>query len=401
MSELVMKEDWEALMEVLNKTIRLLDDKQVEPVKLSILEFFSTAGMLGLQDLADVSKQFENFLLETVAPDWNMEAATTLSFSMGALLEKMQMQEYGPKFSAGLSEVLLYLDLYGDEDGAALAPLKRSAMETFPLVPEFGIPSSTSTPGQPDDFEDILSDTHLLDDFDRILSDVPAGQESLFSEAPAPDETTPSLQHHQRERSAEIPLPRRNRNTGFVMDRVDWFKQMLRIDPFSLAFVSLAEELCFRACWREAAEVCRKGLAVHPHVLRGRVLMGWASWEMGRADEAERLLQDARADLEANGVLYKILAEISRNRGEAENADRFMALYEGLQPDGPDDLLPRAIPRAHEESPSHEKPSLLDFLSALHERFKRKPKKIPFQSPALFSDKGAQALLELLTTSVA
>jgi len=62
---------------------------------------------------------FRGFLLSPVAPDWNDEATATLSFAMGALVEKMQMLPYCPEFSAGLGEVLTYLDFYGEDEAVA------------------------------------------------------------------------------------------------------------------------------------------------------------------------------------------------------------------------------------------------------------------------------------------
>lgn len=424
-----MKEDWEALIEVLGDTIKKLDTKEVEPVKLGILEFVSTAAMLGLQDLADVSKGFETFLLQIVAPDWDAEAVATLSFSMGALVEKMQLQEYGPKFSSGLSEITVYLELYDPNEQHAQdqatnkAPADEAAMQKDAEEPNptFDIDN--------DDFTDLFSDTHLLDNPPTDISEQPFEAEegnppgaepqaapdgeveemfgqsdvdALFDQqsdspplpSPAGDKTVQTQAEPIRDDLSEPPPDRPRRDMGFVMDRVDWYKQILRNDPTSLAFVSLAEELCFRAQWREAVETCRKGLSIHPYLTRARVLMGWALWELGKAEEAERTLTEARSDIEVNAVLYKILGEIARSRGDETRAQSCLNTFQSLAPEGSEEILTRYEPRTFEEDPKTGPPPIAEFLSALLRKFeaRRKPKTPAGQS--LFSMADRQRLKE-------
>lgn len=440
LSELVDKEDWEALIGVLGDTIKKLEGKQVEPVKLGILEFVSTAAMLGLQDLADVSKGFENFLLQTIAPAWDAEAVATLGFSMGALAEKMQLQEYGPKFSSGLGEITLYLEMYTNEE---TGPDSQPQFEAETAAPSFAQEDTLTFSTDDDDLNSLLSDTHLLEDLPSFLPEsafeaeftalepesapiAPGaverdGTESLDAlsipgdfempdESPAVQEVGASISagiqeaiqpkaEPQSADSLEREPLRASRDMGFVMDKLDWYRQTLRNDPTSQAFVSLAEELCFRNQWREAVETCRRGLAIHPYLTRGRVLMGWALWELGKLGESERMLREAKSDLEVNGILYKILGEIAASRGDTKGAEHYMHIFQSLLPEGAEGLSLRAIPRTFEEQPQPQAPSLVEFLTTLLHKFEdKRPKRIAQRS--FFSDADREALRRLLTTTM-
>ena len=138
MEELVSAEDWEALQGLLAHGVKVIEGKQVEAVKLAILEFYSTASMLGLEDIADVAKKFEDFLLQKVAPGWGGEATATLSFSMGGLLEKMQLNKYSPQFSSGLSEILMFMEFYEEDEPSPPATPQEKAVPAAapPVAPE-------------------------------------------------------------------------------------------------------------------------------------------------------------------------------------------------------------------------------------------------------------------------
>ena len=70
MSGEVAKEDWDALIEVLDSAISLLDGRKMQPVKESLLEFTTTAAMLGLEDVADAVTKMLDFLVNMVGPSW-------------------------------------------------------------------------------------------------------------------------------------------------------------------------------------------------------------------------------------------------------------------------------------------------------------------------------------------
>jgi len=174
---------------------------------------------------------------------------------------------------------------------------------------------------------------------------------------------------------------------------------LLSQDPSSQVFVPLAEEFCARKLWKEAVETCRRGLVYHPRQFRGRVLLGWALWELGEVEEAERLLIKAGTELEKNAVIYRILAELAERRGDSDQAWRLMHIYQSLQ-DGhlrrrseiqatkiTETLIPE--PREKEES------LFIDFFSSLLMQYEQKqPATIP--TLHLFSGADRSMLKEII-----
>ena len=116
------------------------------------------------------------------------------------------------------------------------------------------------------------------------------------------------------------------------MDIVKQYEELLKIDPGSIAFAPLAEELCYRGFWEEALKVCRQGLTRHPHHLRGRVLLGWALKELDEHDEAEQVLVAVEGEIQKNALLFRLLAELARKGGAPERAERLMLIHQNLQP---------------------------------------------------------------------
>lgn len=113
-------------------------------------------------------------------------------------------------------------------------------------------------------------------------------------------------------------------------DLLEFSKKLLEQDPSPQLFVTLTEEFCSRKLWSEAVEICRRGLVFHPKHFRGRVLLGWALWELGEVGEAERLLTETRQEFEKNAIIYSILAEMAKKRGDSDQAWRFMHIYQSL-----------------------------------------------------------------------
>lgn len=358
----VYQEDWEALIGALEEAIQALSGKKVEPVKLKILEFSSTAAMLELQDLADVGNRFEAFLLFPVAPDWNEEATATLSFAMGALVEKMQMFPYSPEFSAGLGEVLMYLDFYGEGEEIPEALAEAAPPPTTP-APE--PPAQTAPPpvapapepraeaaplptapvpvleeAQPD--QDAGAEVHVeqilppIDqqpdvDEDALLAEILQGV-PVTEEAPEASEVPPPPVVVAVPESAPVPLARPAFEIdadadGYVIDRLEWYREVFREDSQSRLFTVLAEELSDRELWSQVIDVCRQGLVYHPESVRGRVLLGWALWETGRAAEARQVLTEAHRDVAANADLYILLARVAE-------LDHESSLVKGFQQTG-------------------------------------------------------------------
>ncbi len=116
------------------------------------------------------------------------------------------------------------------------------------------------------------------------------------------------------------------------MDIVKRYEELLKLDPGSIAFAPLAEELCYRGFWEGALKVCRQGLTHHPHHLRGRVLLGWALKELGEHEEAAAVLEEVEGEIQKNALLFRLLAELAKRSGDADRAERLLLIHQNLQP---------------------------------------------------------------------
>ncbi|MCK8603039.1 tetratricopeptide repeat protein [Desulfoferrobacter suflitae] len=180
---------------------------------------------------------------------------------------------------------------------------------------------------------------------------------------------------------------------------LDFSRSVLSQDPSSQLFVPLAQEFCARQLWKEAVETCRRGLIYHPHHFRGRVLLGWALFELGEEQEAEALLTEACKELERNAVIYRILAELAQKRGDSDQAWRLMHIYHSLQ-DGhlhhKQESEPGQVREAQASQPIQpEEPPLIALLSSLLTEYERE-RSSPFPDPHLFSDTDRKVLKEII-----
>jgi hypothetical protein len=175
-------------------------------------------------------------------------------------------------------------------------------------------------------------------------------------------------------------------SADYVMDRVDWYRELLREDPSSVLFCELAEDLCARRLWQDAIRTLREGLYFHPRHVRGHALLGWALWEFGSAEQAEKVLNQVRSELEKCAVVYRVLGEIATHRGDMEEAGRLGNIHSLMQkgmdePEAP--WIPASIPQAVEIRVFRTRPeaktatapvrqsggvTLPDFLGALKDR---------------------------------
>ncbi|HYA43355.1 MAG TPA: tetratricopeptide repeat protein [Syntrophobacteraceae bacterium] len=117
-------------------------------------------------------------------------------------------------------------------------------------------------------------------------------------------------------------------------DKIETYRQMLKLDRRSRVFTMLAEQLCTAGKWEEAAEVCKKGLVFHPDHLRSRALLGWALMEMGEADRSERIFLQAANDIRKNSVIFKLLSELATASGNIESAGQYAGIYAAFQAAG-------------------------------------------------------------------
>lgn len=192
--------------------------------------------------------------------------------------------------------------------------------------------------------------------------------------------------------------------TELAGDMVRLYRRMLSLDPASSVFVKLAEELCAREIWDEAAETCRRGLAFHPGNLRGKVLLGRALWELGEEKDASEILEKAQEDIEQNIVLYRILAEVAEQNGDSARSRHFHRIYRAHHGDDVE-LYERSAPKTPPEieievETEMSEPQLLGALTALLTRFEKDAKPAPPQVP-IFSEEVRDGLKRMLASGMA
>jgi tetratricopeptide (TPR) repeat protein len=108
--------------------------------------------------------------------------------------------------------------------------------------------------------------------------------------------------------------------------RVDDLRRRVQLDPTSIAFAQLAEELRRAGQCEEAVQVCLQGLGKHPAYLSARVTLGRALLELGQLDEARRELDIVLTSAPENLAALRGLAEIYHRQGaEAEALARYKA----------------------------------------------------------------------------
>jgi hypothetical protein len=165
-------------------------------------------------------------------------------------------------------------------------------------------------------------------------------------------------------------------------DKLNIYKEMLKLDPKSRVFTLLAEELCDAGEWEAAAEVCRKGLRFHPEHFRSRVLLGWALMELGEINESGRILMEIYDEIRKNGIIFKLLSEFAAFSGDDGRAEEFTRIYEAFHgreciPAGPEivagepeavrEAMPEDVPTSEDLSVSEATPEDVPALEAMQE----------------------------------
>ena len=135
------------------------------------------------------------------------------------------------------------------------------------------------------------------------------------------------------------------------MGRLEDLKTRWEREPFSRAFLPLAEE--YRRLGRlvDSERICREGLQRHPHYHSARVLLGRTLLEMDRLEESAA---EFRAVLETepqNLLAGKLLAGIYRNQGRWSEA---LETFRKLQSYYPDDTEVRSQVYHLERGPEEE-----------------------------------------------
>jgi len=90
--------------------------------------------------------------------------------------------------------------------------------------------------------------------------------------------------------------------------------------PDSRLFLPLADALRRAGELERAIKLCRDGLERFPEFTSARVLLGECLRELGRLDEAEKVLEEVRATDSQNLRVLKNLADMASKRGEEEKA---------------------------------------------------------------------------------
>jgi predicted Zn-dependent protease len=178
------------------------------------------------------------------------------------------------------------------------------------------------------------------------------------------------------------------------MDTVDYYEELLKLDPGLESFASVAEELCAQGLWVEAVRVCRQGLVFHPHHFRGRVLFGWALKELGEADEAQKVLREAAGEVQKNALLFKLLAEITEGAGDCDGAESFMNMFQNLHSGAFEQTLEGKAEMAAAPEVTDTIPPTARLLTSLLATFEGKPAGPP-KMQMIFTDEERRRLTQL------
>ena len=120
------------------------------------------------------------------------------------------------------------------------------------------------------------------------------------------------------------------------LSRLEDLRRRVEKDPASIAFAQLAEEYRRAGHCKEAIDVCRAGLTIHPGYLSARVTLGRALIELNDLDgaqvELERVLKGAPENLAA----IRGLADIHHRRGSLPQALAYFQAALALAPNDPD-----------------------------------------------------------------
>ena len=115
---------------------------------------------------------------------------------------------------------------------------------------------------------------------------------------------------------------------------IDSLKDRIARDPFSRAFLQLAEEYRREGRFQEAIEVCLDGLQRHPTYHTARISLGRTYMEAGDLDKAKQTFMEVLELQPENHLAAKLLAEIQKTMGDLDGA---AATYRGILSYYPDD----------------------------------------------------------------
>ena len=128
---------------------------------------------------------------------------------------------------------------------------------------------------------------------------------------------------------------------------IESLKDRIARDPFSRAFLQLAEEYRKDAKFKEAIEVCLDGLQRHPTYHTARISLGRTYLEAGDMENARRAFTEVLELQPENHLAAKLLAEIQKKMGDVAAA---AATYRGILSYYPND---REVAALLQETQSH------------------------------------------------
>jgi tetratricopeptide (TPR) repeat protein len=111
-----------------------------------------------------------------------------------------------------------------------------------------------------------------------------------------------------------------------VIDRLEWYEEILKAESTSSLFADLAELLYEDGRFEEAVEVCQKGLIAHPYHLKGELYLGLALLALGKKKDAFESLKAVEGKIRIYARLFEALAVIHKENGNNEEADRLITL---------------------------------------------------------------------------
>lgn len=101
---------------------------------------------------------------------------------------------------------------------------------------------------------------------------------------------------------------------------IEALKEKMARDPFSRAFLQLAEEYRREGQYDDAIKVCLEGLQRHPAYHTARIALGRTYLECGNLEEARRTLGEVVTMAPENHLAARLLAEVQRKLGDAPAA---------------------------------------------------------------------------------
>ena len=118
--------------------------------------------------------------------------------------------------------------------------------------------------------------------------------------------------------------------------RIQELRRRIQLDPASLAFAPLAEELRRAGRLDEAVQTCRSGLSFHPEYFTGRATLGRTLIDQGELDAALAELTAVLAAAPEHLAALKGVAEIHARRSESVEALSAYRRAHRLAPDDAD-----------------------------------------------------------------